>query len=388
MKILHVALGLEIAGGGGNRAPAELCESLAGLGADVELLTLDHDDPACFVPEGVCLRRFRRDRWLSMLEYSSTLQAALHERIPTVDILHLHSMWRWPNIAAAGIARRAGVPYVVQPHGSVDLWRLKHKRLQKWIWGSLFERRVLRGAAFIHVESEYDRTGVIQYVPGVNTVVNPCGAFEESFQSRPPKDYLTATWPQLAGKKCLLFLSRIDVMKGLDLLLGAFASIAADRDDLALLIVGNDHAGLVPDLKTYCRCKGIADRVVWAGPIWGEERFWAMKQCDVYVHPSKSDNFGISVLEAMFCGAPILTTTGTPWQELADEGAGIVVEPSAESIGLGLRNMLDLSAAGRAALGTNARALALRKYEWEPIARDLIKHYETAIAANCRRRAA
>ena len=283
---------------------------------------------------------------------------------------------------------RQAPPYVVQPHGSLSEWAIRHKRVQKWLWGTLFERRIFRNAAFVHVESPYDQKDVERYAPGVKTVVNPCGAFKETFESHPPEGYLARKWPQLAGKKCLLFLSRIDVMKGLDLLLGAFASIAADRDDLALLIVGNDHAGLVPDLKAYCRCKGIADRVVWAGPIWGEERFWAMKECDVYVHPSKSDNFGISVLEAMFCAAPILTTTGTPWQELADNDAGIVVDPSAQAIGCGLRAILDLPKSKRTSLGENARTLALRKYEWEPIARDLVRHYETAISDARRRRAA
>ena len=163
---------------------------------------------------------------------------------------------------------------------------------------------------------------------------------------------------------------------------------AAAREDVAILVIGNDHAGLVPRLKSFCERNGIADRVVWAGPIWGDERFWAMKQCDVYVHPSKSDNFGISVLEAMFCGAPILTTTGTPWQELADNKAGMVVEPSGDAIRRGLEGMLSFSEAERADLGSNARTLALQKYEWEPIARELVKHYERAISENRRRRAA
>lgn len=378
MKILHLALGLEISGGGGNRAPAELCETLAALGHDVSVFTLEHGTHKCFKPRGIRIHRFETRGLGKVLEHSPALKCALEREIPICDIVHLHSMWRWPNLRAARICRKHRVPYVVQTHGSLSPWALRHKRLRKLLWGRLFERRVLEHAAFVHAESEMDREAILAYLPSAKTIVSPCGAYREVFEGDPPGNTLTARWPQLAGKTVLLFLSRIDVMKGLDLLIPALARVAPSYPDLALLVVGPDSAGLVPGLMRLARDLEIEDRVVWGGPVWGDERLAIMKQADVYVHPSMSDNFGISVLEAMFCASPILTTTATPWSELAALDAGIVVESSVDGLGNGLRHVLAMTKPKRKQMGQNARQLALEKYEWEPIARTLVEHYKRA----------
>jgi len=376
MKILHVIPGLEVSGGGGNRAPAELCASLAALGHDVTLVhvTGRRGEP-CFEPKAVRVVGFP-SRFFHRYAYSPALCRFLKTEIPQSDIVHIHALWQYPNLAAATVARQHGVPYIVQPHGSLNPWRLNHKPIRKWWYGRFVERSLLEASAFIHVESELDQHDVQTYLPNARTVVNPCGAFAESFVTPAADGYLVRRWPQLRDKRVLLFLARIDVMKGLDILIDAFADCFAGRRDIALLVIGPDSAGMVASLRHRSEELGIASQVVWGGEIFSDERFEIMRQCDAYILPSKSDNFGISVLEAMFCGAPILTTSATPWTELVHHNAGLVVDPHVADVSRGLRQLVDMPHEQRRQLGLCARRLAHQKYLWRSIAADLVRHYE------------
>jgi len=375
MRLVHVIHGLEIRSGGSHRACAELCETLASLGHDVSLYHVQNTREECFSPRGVDVRAFPSSVF-RRYAYSPALRRCLEEEIPKTDVVHLHASWRYPSLPAARIARQHGVPYVVQPHGNFHPWKLSHKGWRKWIYGQLIEKRILRGAAFIHVESQEDAQDVQAYVPGVRTVLSPCGAFADAFDDRGPPDYLADRWPVLAGKTCILYLARIDVNKGVDRLVDAFGRVAAKHRHAALLVIGPDYAGLTPHLQARCASLGIADRVVWGGMVSENERIWILNQSDFYVLPSLSENFGISVLEAMFCAKPVITTTATPWAELETARAGLVVPPEVEPLRGALQTLLEQTPEQRAQMGSNARALALQKYEWKAVASQLIDAYE------------
>ncbi|MCR4411180.1 MAG: glycosyltransferase [Thermoguttaceae bacterium] len=383
MRMIHVIPGLEVRGGGGNRACAELCESLALLGHQVSLYHVGAGDEPCFAPKGVEVRRFP-SVLLHRYAYSPALNACLASEVAKADLVHIHALWQYPGLAASRAARAHRVPYVVQPHGSLHPWKLRHKAWRKWLYGRLIERRVLQGAAFVHVESEADACDVLAYLPTARVVTSPCGTFPEVFDDPGPQDYLAKRWPALAGKICILYLARIDVNKGLDLLLYAFAKLAPGRPDLALLIVGPDYSKTTRRMQRLSDALGVSDRVVWGGMVSEQERIWVLRQSDGYVLPSLSENFGISVLEAMFCEKPVITTTATPWAELATAGAGYVVAPEADAIFDALERLVSQPLSSRAEMGRRARRLALAKYDWRAIARKLSRHYEEAVAATGR----
>ncbi len=381
LRLLHVIPGLEIRGGGGNRACAELCQSLAALGHRVRLFHVGGGREPCFAPPGVEVRRFPA-RFFHRYAYSPKLRRALASEIPQADVVHIHALWQYPGLAAAVLARRYRVPYVVQPHGSLHPWKLRHKRWRKRIYGRLVERRILAGAAFVHVESEADAQDVRAYLAQVPTVISPCGVFPEVFEDPGPPNYLAQRWPALAGKTCILYLARVDVNKGLDLLLQAMAGVRAQRPDAALLVVGPDFAGMTGRMQQLAGRLGIAGDVVWGGMVEERQRVWILRQCDLYVLPSLSENFGISVLEALCCARPVITTTATPWGWLEPAGAGRIVPPQVAPLREAMLQLLALPAEARAAMGQRGRQWALARYHWHTIAQQLVKHYQAAIQAH------
>ncbi len=380
LRLLHVIPGLEIRGGGGNRACAELCQSLAALGHRVRLYHVGDGRQPCFSPAGVEVRRFP-PRILHHYAYSPELRRALAAEMPHTDLVHIHGLWQYPGLAAAQLARQYQVPYVVQPHGSLHPWKLRHKRWRKGMYGRLIERRTLAGAALVHAESEADAQDVKAYLPGARTLISPCGVFPEAFDDPGPPGYLARQWPALAGKTCILYLARVDVNKGLDLLLAAMAGLGDRRRHVALLVVGPDFAGTTARMQALAQRLGIAPEVIWAGMVEEQSRVWILRQCDVYVLPSLSENFGISVLEALCCAKPVITTTATPWGWLAPAGAALVVPPRAESLREALWHVLGMPAEARAAMGHRGRQLALAQFHWHVIADKLVHEYQAVLSA-------
>lgn len=378
MKLLHVIPGFEIRGGGGTRACAELCESLATLRHEVTVAHVDSSNENCFSPKGVDVKAFPPSTFRHYA-YSPALREYLKREIPKVDLVHIHVTWQYPNIPTSRYCRQYHIPYVMQPHGNLHPWKMNHKALRKKLYWHIVEKSIFASAAFIHVESEADQEDIKHYCPDAETFVSPCGVYSEKFENRTNPGYIKKKWPVFKDKKCLLYLARVDVNKGIHLLLKAYSKLLMSNSDYNLLIVGPDYYGTTDKMKSLSRKVGIENRVIWAGMVSDQERIWIMQDCDIYVLPSMSENFAISVLEAMFCSKPILTTTSTPWKELQLHNAGIVTHPTVDGIYRGLMRMLSLDYDALNQLGLNAYLLAKLKYEWSTIAKSLVGEYESVI---------
>lgn len=381
MKLLHIIPGFEIRGGGGNRACAELCESLAAFGHDVIVAHVGEKEEKCFSPENVTVKAFPPFNKFKGYAYSPALREYLKSQIPEVDIVHIHATWQYPSVPAARYCKIKDIPYVVQPHGNLHPWKFNHKALKKKVYWYLVEEHILKNAAFIHVESEADQADVKRYLPTAETFISPCGAYSKLFENRTSPEYIKTKWPVFRDKKCLLYLARVDINKGIEHLLNAYAKITKSNADYNLLIVGPDYAGTTEKMKNLAKELGIESQIVWAGMVSEQERIWIMQDCDIYALPSLSENFGISVLEAMFCSKPVLTTTGTPWHELELNNAGVVVNPDVDSIYEGLNRLLNCRVRQLDEMGLNAYRLAKSKYEWSSIAKLLLDKYKEVLCS-------
>jgi glycosyltransferase involved in cell wall biosynthesis len=187
------------------------------------------------------------------------------------------------------------------------------------------------------------------------------------------------------GAPVLLFLSRIDRKKGLDLLLAAFAHVREKHAEATLVVAGDGDPAFIATLKRQSQRLGLDASILWAGFLQGPDKLAALADADIFVLPSYSENFGVAVVESMAAGLPVIVSDQVGiHREIATAEAGLVVPCSAEALALALETMI-ADPSLRAAMGAKAMELS-RKFSTEIIARQLSEIYERV--ANKRNRSA
>lgn len=370
MRILHVVPTYLPATryGGPIHSVHGLCRALARAGHEVTVLTTNVDGPGDSpVPldrpvtlDGVSVRYFP-SRLLRRLYVSTPLARALPQAVAVADVVHLHSVFLWPTLAAARAAQAAGVPYVLSPRGM--LVRELIARRSAWVkraWIALFERRTIAAAAAVHCTSELEREELLALgLHPRETFVVPNGV------------ELPGAPPAAARTDTILYLGRINWKKGLDRLVEAMREIPQGR----LVIAGNDEEGLAPRLRAQAEAAGVAARVSFPGHVEGAAKQELLAAAAVVVLPSVSENFGNAVLEAMAAGCPVVVTKGVGLAEaVASAGAGLVADPDPPALARAIRAYLEDPAA-RAKAGAAAATLARERYGWDRVAAQMIQHY-------------
>lgn len=294
--------------------------------------------------------------------------------IPTAEVVHLHGLWQGHTRRGARIARRAGVPYLVAAHGMAEPWALRHKAIRKWAYRTVVEDQNLRRAACLHALSRPEVGHLRALAPKTPICLVPNGVDLAPLENLPDRSELEAEHPRLAGKFVLLFLSRLHVKKGLDLLAAALEALAPRFRELHVLVAGNDDGAREP-FAARVEAAGLSDRVTFLGHVGGDAARRAWGAADAFVLPSYSEGFSMAILEALACRLPVLITTACHFPELAAADGGLVVEPTVPGVTRGLRDLLERSPAERAELGRRGRELVETRYTWDQQARRLAEVY-------------
>ncbi|HWE38092.1 MAG TPA: glycosyltransferase [Isosphaeraceae bacterium] len=300
--------------------------------------------------------------------------ADLEGAVRSAEVVHLHGLWQGHSRRGARAASRARVPYLIAAHGMADPWALRQKRLKKSLYTFLIEGKNLRRASCLHALTRPEVDHFRALAPRTPVCLVPNGVDLAPLEDLPQRSALEAEHPELAGRFLLLFLARLHVKKGLDLLAPALADVARDHPDLHLLLVGTDDGALAP-FREQIRGLGIDRRVTYLGHVAGEGARRAWGAADAFVLPSRSEGFSMAVLEALACRLPTLITTACHFPEVAAEGAGLVVHPTVADITAGLRGLLECSASERASMGDRGRALVASRYTWDRQAERLAAVY-------------
>lgn len=298
----------------------------------------------------------------------------LESHVRTAEVIHLHGLWQAHTRRAARAARRYRVPYLIAAHGMAEPWALRHKAVKKKIYMNLIESRNLRHAACLHALSRPEVDHLKALAPDAPICLVPNGIDPSSARDLPPRAELERERPEIVGKFNLLFLGRLHVKKGLDLLAEAIAAIARRHPEIQLLLAGGDDGALGPFLNQALKL-GIADRVTLLGHVSGEaaRRVWGA--ADAFILPSRSEGFSMAVLEALARGLPTVITDACHFPELAQADAGIVVSPVAEELASALESLLKLTLAERLDLGRRGRLLVESRYTWRRQAEKLAEVY-------------
>jgi glycosyltransferase involved in cell wall biosynthesis len=290
------------------------------------------------------------------------------------EVVHMHGLWQGHTRRGARTARIARVPYLITAHGMAEPWALRHKYWKKRVYISLVEGKNLRRASCLHALSRPEIGHLRALAPRTPIGFIPNGVDLRPFENLPACSVLESEFPELAGKFVLLFFGRLHLKKGLDLLAQALASIKDDFPDLHVLLAGNDDGALSPFLEQVS-AEGLRSRVTWVGHVSGERARQVWGAADAFILPSYSEGFSMAILEALASRIPAVITTACHFPELAGVSGAIVVEPTAEDVTQGLRDLLERSPAERAELARNGRALVERSYTWDQQARRLAAVY-------------
>ena len=404
------------------------------------------------------------------LYFSWQMLTGLRALVKDADVVHIHLNWTFPVWCGCTWALLYKKKLVMSPHGCVAPERLKISALKKKIVGWLYDRPYLMRASVIHATCEAEAEDVRTYlgssivlkcgssrVENVTTVktneltnsrtnelplvvVIPNGVDLESFDSiDADRAFVDLQWPACKGKRVALFLSRIHSIKGLEMLIQAWSEVQANNlssvnkaplsilnsqfstaigqisDDWILLIAGGGEEKYVRSLKQQVEDTGLSEKIKFIGSVFGDDKVKLMKAADLFVLPTKNENFGIVVAESLACGVPVITTKGAPWAELrgydsskilkcesskvcADAGesaevlnaekyqnsqftthnsqslsgrSGWWIDQGVEPLAEALKEAMALSDEERKAMGQNGRKLVEQKYQWSSIAEQM-----------------
>ncbi|HSV45691.1 MAG TPA: glycosyltransferase [Ramlibacter sp.] len=360
MKVLHVIPSVSAVHGGPSRAIGLIERALTARGVRVETATTDDDGPRRRLdrPLRVAVPENGVQRWFFMRQlhfYKVSLDFArwIRQRVRDYDLVHVHGLFSFTSVLAAWTARSARVPYVIRPLGTLNHYGIAQRRPElKQLSLRFIERGLLRDASAVHFTSieEAEQAGDLGIA--LRSVIIPLGV-----EACPGP--LAA---EAAGTQRLLFLSRLDPKKNVEGLLRAFSLCKAQLPGLVLHIAGAGEHVYVASLHALAKQLGVSQDVVWMGHVEGDEKARALAEAQAFVLPSLSENFGIAAAEALMAGLPCILARGVPLApSMQEAGAGLCVEPDAESIADGIRQLMS-DPQGRQRMRAAAAALARQKY--------------------------
>jgi len=311
------------------------------------------------------------------------LQSTRH-KTDEPQLVHFHGLWNKAHSSYSAQLRKKNISYCVSPHGMLEPWAMQHKAWKKRPWFQFIEKKHLQGASTLFATGEPEKESIEKWV----TTQAPCeiipfGIDAPAYCSQQSaREKLKIS----SDERVLLFLSRIDQKKGVDLLLnalGEFVSQETPSQKIRLLIVGDGDDHLQQNLKALSEAisKNESLTIDWLGGLWGSsqsQKWLYYAAADLFCLPTHSENFGFVVLEALASGCPVLTTDQTPWKTIADERAALICQPNTASVLNSLHKHFQstpLPEKNRAELANKYQ----ETYRWESVARSYLQVYKRIV---------
>lgn len=295
MKIIHYIASIDKSGGGTTEYMRLLSTALKN-DTSFSIATGISKDP--IVIEGVPIKFFNINlsRWFSLMnEFHSYLK---NEK---PDIVHINGIWTPQNWGFQSVAQKQGIKVVVSPHGMLEPWILAHNSFKKKIALFLYQRRALKQSICLHATAQMEAANIkaLGYKNPIHIIPN--GIYLQDIKGI--KEYY--------GTKKMIFMSRIHPKKGIEVLLEAWRDCYTEDWTLEIAGTGEENymASLIQSVEDL-------ENVRFVGAKYGEEKWDFLRSADVMVLPTHSENFGIVVAEALAVGVPVITTQGTPWEDL------------------------------------------------------------------------
>ena len=365
LKILQLVHTLDPSVGGVATSVLALSRGLARRGHKIDIVVLDEASAPWI--QDVDLSVHALGSGLTSYRYSRALLPWLRKHGGEYDRVVVNGIWQYLSLAAWRRYAGSSIPYYVFPHGMLDPWfketfPLKH--LKKWLYWPWAEYRVLRDAAGVIFSSEEERLQARKSfrLYRAREKVSPLGVEASPILPDAKSEFLSR-YSQLQNTRNLLFLGRLHPKKGCDILLDAFARLSS-RESTSLILAGPDQIGWEKDLRRQVESLNLTDRVVFTGMLQGNMKQGAFASADAFVLPSHQENFGISVVEALAAGIPVLISNRVNiWREIDADRAGYIESDDLTGTTRLLQRWIDTPPAERETIRQNARHCFAQRFE-------------------------
>jgi glycosyltransferase involved in cell wall biosynthesis len=363
--------------GGPARSVRDLSLALAESGVEVILLTLDFGSifSPPLIPEHDLIKlvtvpvQFRAGlRALFIPGFTKKLREICNDREDL--LIHDHGIWLPQNLKISSFAASNGIPLIISPRGMLEPEALNIGFWRKKLFWKLFQGANLTRADALHATSQGEKENLL-----ILGLTEPIRVISNGTHL----PLMIERKPASPGKPLkLLFLSRIHPIKGLIHLIGALSKL--DLSAWELEIAGYDEVHYLSEVLRSAQRAGINENIRYLGPVEDQAKWELYHQADLFILPSLSENFGIVVAEALAAGLPVITTTGTPWEDLNKYNCGWWVEPSELGLCSAIEQALELPQDQLIEMGKRGRRLVEEKYSWKVIGDKTINSYEEVLS--------
>lgn len=390
LKVLQIVPSISLVYGGPSQMVRGFSQALAAAGAEVTVATTDANGDVDEVPLAVPLAKpvleedytvwYFRCSPFRRYKFSLGLLRWLWHHAADYDIAHIHALFSPVSSTAAAILRQQGLPYLLRPLGTLDPADLQKKKQLKQLYAAILERPNLAGAAAIHFTSEQEarvserfgtHTPGLVLPLGVTPLPSPQAEIDVRSQFAIPGD-----------RPILLFMSRLDPKKGIDLLIPALETLQQEGHDFHLMLCGANPQDRQYEqaIHTQVENSPLKHQATLTGFVAGDLKAALLNTADVFVLPSYYENFGIAVAEAMLARLPVVISDQVHiWETIQHYQAGWICQCSQVSLTNQLREALN-SSTERQQRGYNAQHCAEENYSWQAIAEQAIVSYQSILA--------
>ncbi len=284
------------------------------------------------------------------------------------DLVHVNGIWTPQNYLFQKEAQNLGIKVVLSPHGMLEPYIIKRNSWKKKIALWLYQSKAIRTADYCHLTAieEYNTVVNLGYSKDAAIIPNGIDLSEIKVKN---------IWQDKQNKKLnLLFLSRIHPKKGLDILIEAVKLI--ERDNFVISIAGEGDFNYLNILQQLVKKYNLEEKIIFTGGVYGGEKWDLFNSSDIFILPTHSENFGIVVIEALATGIPVLTTKGTPWEELNSKDCGWWIDLSIYNLQKVITQVLDLSTQDLKRKGLNGIKLVNEKYDIREVSLKMFFFYQ------------
>lgn len=352
MKVLHVIAGLDNKSGGPSLSVYNLAKGCNRLGIDTHILTLSYNKSS--IPKenfihsvpGSIYKRF---------SYSSDVINFLKNN--TFDLYYSNGLWQFPSFATSFYALINNKPNIIMPHGMLYPDALKKSKILKTASLILFQKSLLNKAAVIHATCKEEMFHIRSL-----GIVSPIAVIPNSIEIN--IDFDSSTLSQLPNQ--IGFVGRFDPIKNLELLLQSWAVSGKFYPNWELVLMGDGDYQYTNSLKALASSLGI-ENIRFTGFLSGKDKESAFSKFKYLVLPSKSENFGMVVPEALLRKIPVIASAGTPWEDLNEYNAGWWFKMNIDSLSLCIEKVLNLNEYDRNLMGVNGYSMVKNRFSIEAV---------------------